>query len=404
MVLMTPLFCISQEKILYSFYDSGGSVLPEAGVISDRSGNLYGTTFYSGAYGMGMVYELTPTSTGWKQTILHSFNVDGVDGFWATGGLVMDASGNLYGTTEFGGSGSCTGDGFGCGTVFELSPSADGSWTEIILHDFTGADGWQAYAGLVFDRAGNLYGTTANGGNYGQGTVFEMSPSGGVWTLSVLHHFTGGGDGGVPWAGVTLDGSGHIFGATSAGGGSSSACKYGCGTVFELIHTRDARWTGRILHNFTTDPSDGHFPSARLVFDSAGNLYGTTPQGGGTLDTGIVFELLRGNNGTWTESVLHNFNDSQTDGAYPSAPLIFDGAGNLYSATLSGGLEGQGTVFELTPASDAWNETILHSFTNQGTDGAQPSGGLIFNALGHLFGTTGSGGQNAEGTVFEIAR
>ena len=172
----------SQEQILYNFFNVGGTVNPLGGVISDASGNLYGTAFYSGAYGNGMIYQLTPTGSGWKQTVLYSFNPNGIDGFGPTAGLIFDASGNLYGTTEFGGTGDCT-NGFGCGTVFELSPSASGAWTETILHDFQGTDGWEVHAGLVMDSAGNLFGTTANGGAYQQGTVFELSPgTNGTWT------------------------------------------------------------------------------------------------------------------------------------------------------------------------------------------------------------------------------
>jgi uncharacterized repeat protein (TIGR03803 family) len=401
-ILFAAQIAASQEKVLYSFYDSGGSVLPEAGVISDASGNLYGATFYGGAHGAGMVYELTPSASGWKETVLHSFNTDGIDGFAATGGLVFDASGNLYGTTQFGGTGACT-NGFGCGTVFELSPSASG-WKETILHDFQGTDGWEVHAGVVFDGAGNLYGTTTNGGSSNQGTVFELSPTtGGSWTVKVLHQFTGGSDGGVPYGNVILDAAGNVYGMTSAGGGTTSACKYGCGMVFELSPTADGHWTGKSLHNFGKKAGDGSYPSAGLIFDASGNLYGTTGAGGGKSNSGIVFELMLNAAGNWLEKVLHNFNDDSTDGVNPSASLIFDKSGNLYSVTLSGGSGGQGTAFELSPTfSGNWTETILHNFSNQDKDGANPNGGLIFDASGNLFGSTGSGGQYGLGAVVEI--
>ena len=394
----------AQEQVLYSFYDSGGSVLPEAGVISDASGDLYGVTFYSGAYGMGTVYKLTRNGGAWQETILHSFNIDGVDGFFPTGKLVFDSAGNLYGTTQFGGTGNCS-NGLGCGTAFKLAPASDGSWTETILHDFLGTDGWQVYAGLTFDLSGNLYGTTVNGGAFGWGTLYQLSPKkNGTWTFHQLHQFSGGMDGGVPWGSVILDADRNIYGVASQGGGVSAPCPYGCGVAFELVHnpTGKTHWTGKILRNFTTKAGDGHFPTGSLLLDAAGNLYGTTAQGGGSVDAGIVFELMPSSGGQWKEKVLHNFNDSSSDGVNPSASLIFDSAGNLYSTTLSGGSAGEGTVFELKPAGGKWTETILHSFSADDGDGNNPNGGVVFGSSGILYGVTGGGGQSQEGAVFEI--
>jgi uncharacterized repeat protein (TIGR03803 family) len=400
----------SQEQVVYNFYDngSGTGVSPLAGLISDASGNLYGTTIYGGANGAGMVYELSPSASGWQETVLYSFITNGIDGFFATGGLVFDAAGNLYGTTQFGGTGNCT-NGFGCGTVFELSPSAGGSWTETILHDFQGTDGWEAHAGLIRDAAGNLYGTTANGGAYSQGTVYELSPgTNGSWTLKTLHSFTGGSDGGAPLGGVILDAAGNLYGTTTAGGGGTTACTYGCGTVFELSPTNsaDGHWTGKLLHNFSKSIADGRYPSASVVFDAAGNLYGTTSEGGGGghFSAGIVFELTIGASGKWTERILHNFNQAGQDGVNPTASVVFDASGNLYTVTQVGGASGKGTVFKLAPtASGDWSETILHNFSSQGTDGYNPGAALIFDASGNLYGTTSQGGTYNQGSVFEIA-
>jgi len=392
-----------QEKVLYSFYNVGGSVLPVAGVISDPSGNLYGTAFYGGDYDNGMVFELTPTATGWTQTVLYSFNPNGVDGFGATGGLVFDASGNLYGTTEFGGTGNCT-NGFGCGTVFELSPSGGGAWTETIVHNFQGSDGWEVHAGLITDAAGNLYGTTANGGTYGQGTAFELSRgAGGSWTVTTLHHFTGGSDGGVPFGSLLLDASGNLYGMTSAGGGKSAECRYGCGTVFELHRFKGGNWAEKTLHSFSQNIEDGRYPYAGLIFDSSGNLYGVAGSGGGHLSSGIVFELTPAADGSWTETVLYNFNNQRPDGINPSGNLIFDTSGNLYGVTLLGGSHSHGTAFELSPAaSGSWTETTLHDFSDNDGDGYNPISGLTFDAAGNLYGTTGSGGLYGEGTAYEI--
>jgi uncharacterized repeat protein (TIGR03803 family) len=404
-LLAASAIAAAQETVLYSFYDSGGTVLPQAGVISDASGNLYGTTFYSGAYGMGMVYELTPTANGWQETILHSFNTDGVDGFFPTGGVIFGPDGNLYGTTEFGGSGNCS-VGFGCGTVYELSPDGNGGWTETILHEFSGNDGWQAHSGLVFDSAGNLYGTTANGGAFHEGTVYELSPAkNGGWSLETLHSFRAKLDGAVPWGGVILDSAGNLYGMTNQGGGRITGCSYGCGTLFELIRpTSGGGWGTKILHNFNRD-GDGHYPYGSLLMDPSGNLYGATGSGGGQRDAGIVFELIPSSSGQWTEKLLHNFNNGIWDGSGPSANLIFDSAGNLYSTTLGGGAENEGTVFELTPAANgSWTETILHNFIRQNADGVNPNGGVILDSAGNVYTATDSGGQYAEGAVIEIVR
>jgi uncharacterized repeat protein (TIGR03803 family) len=403
LILFVVQIAASQEQILYSFYDRGGTVSPVSSLVSDASGNLYGTTAYSGANGAGTVFELSPTAGGWTETVLHNFNADGIDGFFATAGLVFDAAGNLYGTTQFGGTGSCT-NGFGCGTVFELTPTASGTWTEKVLHNFTGPDGFQVHAGLTIDAAGNLYGTTVNGGSYGHGAVFEVSPTAdGKWSGKVLHNFTGGSDGGVPYGGVVLDAAGNVYGMTSAGGGITSLCRFGCGTVFELSSNADGHWTGKALHSFSNKSGDGRYPSTALVFDAAGNLYGTAGAGGGDFNGGIVFELIPHSDGHWTEKVLHSFNQKRTDGLNPSADLILDAAGNLYGTTQGGGSSSQGTAFKLKPtASGVWSETILHSFSDQGGDGFHPNAALTFDAAGNLFGTTGDGGTNNEGTVFEI--
>ncbi len=378
--------------------------MPQAGVITDAAGNLYGTTFYGGLYGMGMVYELSPSASGWQETILHSFNVDGTDGYFPTGGLIFDKAGNLYGTAQFGGTGNCTNN-LGCGVIFKLAPNGSGGWTETILHQFAGNDGWEVHAGLTFDAAGNLYGTTADGGAFNWGTVFELTPKkNGTWVLHELHQFTGGMDGGVPFGNVIVDAAGNVYGMTYEGGGVSSSCRWGCGTVFELVHNASGsqHWTGKILHNFTTDSSDGHFPASSLLLDAAGNLYGTASQGGGASDSGIVFKLTPSSNGAWTETILHNFNDLATDGVNPSANLIFDSAGNLYSTTLTGGTFGQGTVFELTPsAGGTWTESILHSFDNQTSDGYNPNGGVVLDAAGNLYGVTASGGRKRRRRHFQ---
>jgi uncharacterized repeat protein (TIGR03803 family) len=196
---------------------NGTGTLPDSGVIFDGAGNLYGTTPYGGPYQYGLVYELTPSASGWMEQILYGFQ-DGSDGGVAAGGVVFDQSGNLYGTTQTGGSG-------GGGTVYELSPS-NGGWTLTTLHSFAGSLG--SFAVLTMDASGNLYGTTFLDGAYGQGNVFELSPSNGSWIYTSLHDFTGGSDGGRPFGQVTLDANGNLYGTASMGGAN------GNGVVWEI--------------------------------------------------------------------------------------------------------------------------------------------------------------------------
>src|SRR5664279_5403051 len=215
---------------------------------------------------------MTSTLAAAQEQVLHNFNNNGTDGTFPQAGLIVDGAGNLYGTTSEGGTYiSCSG---GCGTVFELTPNGSGGWTETVLHNFNsnGTDGANPYAGLIFDAAGNLYGTTTTGGTYYVGTVFELSPSqGGGWTEKVLYSFNyNGTDGNYPQASLTIDAAGNLYGTTWAGGPYG----YGYGTVFELTPAAGGGWTETVLHNFVG--TDGAAPLAGLIFDAAGNLYGTT--------------------------------------------------------------------------------------------------------------------------------
>jgi uncharacterized repeat protein (TIGR03803 family) len=275
--------------VLHNFNFNGvDGVNPQAGLIFDGSGNLYGTTHGGGPENNGAVFELTPAAGGgWTEKVLHRFNNNntGRDGFYPEARVIFDASGNLYGTTSGGGAHTW-------GTVFELTPTAGGRWTEKVLHSFpaNANDGVRPQAGLVFDSYGNLYGTTFIGGAYGFGMVFELTPTvGGSWTEKVVYNFTSLTDGTYPEAGLTFDASGNLYGTTSSGG-TSSGCTFGCGTVFELIPTVRGTWTKNVLHTFNNNGTDGYYPQAGLLFDAAGNLYGTT-EDGGALGVGTVFEI-----------------------------------------------------------------------------------------------------------------
>jgi uncharacterized repeat protein (TIGR03803 family) len=390
---------LGQATSLFSFYSQYGDALPIGGLTSDAAGNLYGVTFYGGAVGQGSVFKMSPTAGGWQQTVLHSFVPGGVDGFAPTSAPVFDAAGNLYGTTEWGGTGECSV--FGCGTIYELSPNPDGTWKETILHDFTGYDGFQIHPGLTIDAAGNLYGMASAGGSYAGGTAFELSPVSGGWSFSVLHQFFGGRDGNRPQSAPTLDAAGNLYGTTALGGGSSPTCISGCGVVFELSPVGNGTWTEKILHNFTSSSTDGTSPQSQVVFDAAGNLYSTTFSGGGKTNAGIVFELTPNPDGLWTEKIIHNFNEMKGDGTGPWRGITLDASGILYGVTIDGGTHGRGTLFKLSPsASGDWTETILADFL-ENSAGFWPNGGPIL-VNGSLFGINASGGRNDQGTVFEV--
>lgn len=323
--------------------------------------------------------------------VVGSYIFNGTNGSEPLGGVILDSAGNIYGTTVNGGA-------LGYGMVYEVIPNKSGSWTEKTLYSFKGyTDGSNPSASLIFDSAGNLYGTTTGqgGGNYGYGTVFKLTPGSGSWTETVLWSFTGGNDGGDPRAGVIFDSNGNLYGTTWLGGTSDA------GTVFELSPGQGA-WTESVLHNFKYSGPIGYSPFGSLVFDQKGNLYGTNSKGGAS-NAGTVFELTPGGAGAWGSAVLHNFKNNGQDGVGPMGALIFDGKGNLYGTTVHGGAGNGGVVFELIANSNGkWSESVLHSFAG-GTDGYDPQAGLVFDKSGNLYGTTVYGGGNNYGAVFELS-
>ena len=370
-------------SVLYSFAGSPDGTFPTGGV-PDAQGNLYGTTGYGGAYAQGTVFKLAPNPDGsWSETVLYNFT--GAGGAYPFAGLVLDARGNLYGTTQYGGA-----YGGSFGTVFELTPRGDGTYSETVLYTFKGGtDASNPQSGLVRDAQGNLYGTTPDGGAYGQGTVFKLTPNqDGSWSEAVLHSFTGGLDGGNPTAVLVLDAQGNLYGNTRNGGADGS------GTVFKLTPNQDGSWSETVLYSFTGG-ADGESPRGSLLRDAPGNLYGHT-KSGGNYGYGTLFKL----DTTDQETVLYSFTGG-TDGNWPGN-FVRDAQGNLYGTTQYGGAYGEGTVFKLTPNPDGtWSETVLHSFTGTGGDGVTPDG-LVQDAFGNLYGTTGGGGAYGQGTVFEL--
>ena len=403
-----PRAMAQQERVVYTFTDRIGGLGPQGGLVFDKAGNIYGVTSEGGQFRDGTVFKLTINANGGPvESVLHSFKPGGQDGLSPNGGLILDASGNLYGTTYSGGNRPCThySGTHGCGTVYELIPQPDGTWAEQVLHDFTGGggDGTNPYAGLVFDAAGNLYGTTYYGGDTkecgkaGCGTVFELTPGAdGTWQEKILLNFHPHA-GTNPDAALTLDASGNLYGTTLYGGTGFN------GTVFELTPSTSGEWNETVLHNFSSGPSDGATPESGVTFDGGGNLYGTTFLGGDA-GYGILYELTPSGGGIWTETVVHNFQPNLIDGAQPGpGALVFDSAGNLYGATGTGGTSFQGAVFEFTPsAAGGWTESILHNFA-PGPGGYYPSSSVILDSAGNIYGTTGTyGGTNK--SVYEIVR
>jgi uncharacterized repeat protein (TIGR03803 family) len=445
-----PAASAATERTLYAFPSSGANGrYPQGTLLRDGAGALYGTTQYGGAGGYGTLFKVTPPlpgKTAWSISVLYSFST-GLGGEVPNANLVMDAEGALYGTAAESGP-------YGQGVVFRLAPPVPGQtkWTEIILHAFDYslayniADGSAPRAGVIIDANGVLYGTTKFGGTLADpfavafGTVFQLAPpmpGQTKWKETVLYQFKGGIDGQYPQAILTRDGSGALYGTTSIGGNGRCVDELrsvvGCGTVFKLSppapgHTN---WTKVTLHQFAGG-ADGALPVGKLLLNRSGALYGTTNQGGkgpcgdgigDIVGCGTVFKLSPPAPGQtdWTQAVIHDFK-GVPDGMNPQGGLIADSVGNLYGTTFNGGNGGDGSsglggpcasgiynigcgiVFRLTPPAlgqATWTETVLYNFQNS-ADGWEPLGELVGDPRGKLFGVTSLGTPSNLGAVFEI--
>jgi uncharacterized repeat protein (TIGR03803 family) len=404
LLLLTVIAAPAQTfQVLHNFTggNDGGDAM--AGLTMDQAGNLYGTTWSGGSVGVGSVFELQHKGSGWVLKTLYSFRGGGGaggDGAGPIARVIFGPDGALYGTTAAGTGASCYYYGYsGCGTVFRLQPPAtvckevSCPWTETILYR-AGDDDGQILAGEVaFDQAGNLYSTVEDGGEFFNGYVFELSPSAnGHWTSTVLHSFNEEQfDGTFPRAGLVIDQAGNLYGTTTEGG------QYADGTAFELSPSGSG-WNETILHSFSSS-ADGNSPMASLVFGRQGNLYGTVfnggPNGGGT-----VFELSPAGGG-WTFSLPWSFSGTGNGGEELAAAVTLDGSGNLYGTTFAGGCCGAGTIFELSPGSGGWSETVLHNFT-EGNDGGAPVSSVVLDSQGNGYGTASLGGANGKGVIWEV--
>jgi uncharacterized repeat protein (TIGR03803 family) len=394
--------------VLYTFSGGADGGRPTSGITPGSNGVLYGTAYNGGAEGYGVVFSLTPPASAggsWTQTVLHSFGGSG-DGQNPNAGVAIGEGGVLYGTTTYGGNTSCT---FGCGTVYSLTPpvSPGGSWTETVIHEFSGADGNYPYSTPLIGPGGVLYGTCPQGGA-GVGTAYSLTPPaspGGSWADDIIHNFGNGSDGAYPYAGFTIV-RGVLYGATAGGGTSLN-----WGTIYSLIPPASAGglWTKATLYAFLGPRTDdGGGPYAPPVRGSGGIFYGTTTAGtffGDSSPRGTAYSLSppATPGGVWTESVLYTFQKS-SGGNSPYAPLIVKSNGTLFGTAPFGYLSGYGTAFELLPPSSpggAWSERVLHSF-GKGSDGQNPLGGLVLGSGGVLFGTTENGGASGSGTIYAL--
>lgn len=392
MLLATTSLIAQSAKVLHSF-DNNGTDGYNAGStpIFGKNGNLFGTTLAGGSYNRGMIFELAPRASGdWTEKILFNFN--GYDGDDPLGNLTFDASGNLYGTTVNGGD--------GWGTVYELLRQTAGGWTEKILYNLqSGPSGQCPAGGVVFDKKGNLYGTAVEEScGHGDGVAFELSPeAGGGWAKKTIHVFIGKPTDGKYPGQLAIDSSGNLYGPTEYGGDGVNCSDFAsCGTIFELTQGVDGSWDESVLHNFSNDGTDGYYPFGNLTLDASGNVYGTTGAGG-AYNKGTVFELSF-SSGVWTERILYSF-----EGIGPDGGLVFDAAGNLYGTTAGGGITDLGTIFELSPSSGGtWVGKVIYRFTMAGALGYFPDTPLTIDTSGNLYGATENGGAYGFGTVFEF--
>ena len=390
--------------ILHNFTEGTDGYYPEAGLTLYGAGNLYGQA------GRNSLFRLRQLGTGWVLGPIYEF-AGSPDGLYPSGRLTVGPDGALYGATALGGLPDCA-DGGGCGTVYVTRPPGTFcrnpfcAWGEAVLYSFNPFEiqneGIFPTGGLIFDAARNLYGTTTAGGATDQGIAFELSPAQGSWTETILYSFSRSSAGGTPNGNLVIDRAGNLYGTTYEGG-DFQCYSNGCGVVFELSPTSNG-WVETVLHAFHGG-SDGEQPGGGLIMDRAGNIYGGTTMGG-VNGGGTVFELTPSNGG-WTYNVLYSLTGIPNADLGPTGILAIDAGGNLYGCTGSEGAYSLGNVFKLSLSGGSWTYTDLHDFAGGPNDGHSPSDGPTVDASGNLYGTTSEGGSDNNcpggcGTVWEI--
>jgi uncharacterized repeat protein (TIGR03803 family) len=372
-----------RETVLYQFQGQPDASAPSYGVVADASGSLYGVTTYGGTANLGAVFKLTPSGSTYTESIIYSFQ-DGSDGALPVGPLLVSKKGAIFGATQYGNSSLC-------GSVFRLTPSAGGAYREKTLYSFpcNSANGYQPNGGLITDATAALYGTTFYGGPSDNGVVFKLTPKGIHYFETVLHRFQGSSDGAQPKSGLVEDSTGALYGTTWQGGSSND------GTVFKL-EPSGSGYQENVIYAFRGG-YDGQGPASSLTVDSAGNVYGTTPTGGKHA-AGIVFKLSPSRGG-YGEHVLYRFDASVS--SQPSGPVLENGRGVLYGLTLTGGPHNWGTLYKLAPSGQTYAYSTLFDFTSY-TGGEDPSGPLIEDSNGALYGTAPLTSQSENGVVFKL--
>ena len=396
-------------RTIYRFQGGNDGWFPVGVPVADKDGNLYGTAQMGGTYNYGIVFKLTaPQGRGgaWTKTVLHNF-AGGSDGGFPVA-VLLGKDGSLYGISSY------------ADRIFRLSPptSRHGVWKNTVLYSLNETTDGSYIQGLALDAEGNLYGAAGVGGDlgcgngFGCGTVFELkrpTKMGGKWHFTVLHTFTGDPDGMEPFAGVTLDQQGNVYGTTNWGGA------YGWGAVYRVAppKTKGGAWKETVVYSLDSGSDMGSHPDGPVIFDSSGNIYGTAAFGGdlncqGGAGCGTVFKLTPPNaeNADWTSTTLYNFQGG-SDGAVPKSNMVLDRLGDLYGTTNYGGTGQAGTAFRLNPSNGSWTETVLHWFPDGKKDGYDPVSGLTWGKWGDLYGIACVGGnpscsQDGCGTVFEV--
>ncbi len=385
-------------RVIHSFSGSGDGSTPSSTMVLDQAGSLYGTTSYGGAQpgltGFGVAFRLVQRNSAWILTPVYTFQ-GGSDGAYAGASVVIGPDGILYGTTSLGGNPGCPA-GMGCGTVYQLQPqpracqSALCPWTKTVVYRFTGGqDGANpAYGQLIFDHSGNIYGTTGGGGDLGSGVVYQRTRSSGEWQENVLHSFDGMGDGLEPQSGVVFDSQGNLYGTTVRGGAQ------GDGTVYELSPS-ESGWGISKQYDIANEGSSLY---AGVTLDQLGNVYGATLLGGPG-NGGTVFHLAN-SGGPWSSTIIGSFSPLGGEGLGAFSSLTIDAAGNLYGTAETDGTHGFGSVFKLVLQNGSWVQTTLYDFAG-GSDGCNPSGGVTLAPDSHLYGTTQGCGAGY-GVAWEI--
>ncbi len=378
----------ASASVIYSFEGGSDGEYADTDLVMDASGNIYGTTVQGGQHASGTVWELSPNGGSYTHTVLYSFTGSS-DGAQPYKGVTVDAQGNLLGTTVTGGGGLCEG---GCGVVYKLTKNGN-TWKQSVIYTFAGGgDGSGPGAGLTIDELGNVYGTTPTGGVNGQGTIYELSPKGQDWKFKVIHAFTGA-DGIGGSAGRLTPSNGSFYGTATSGGVSDA------GTAYVLTPNDKGKWKYKVIYQFLGTPGAG-FPYGGLTFDATGNAFGTTYYDGAN-DAGSVYELTPRDHGLWKEKLLYSFQNN-TDGNSPISTLAADADGNLYGTTSAGGQLNDGTIFRMAQKGRRWIETIQHNFAGAPGDGASPYSGMVSDGHGHFFGATTEGGADDEGAIYEF--